>query len=234
MAAPEAATLQAIREEAGLQHIKMAATPTPATGDGSNLDFYVDRKYVVDRTYDDVLDGTDVVVYVAGEAATVSSVVADTGRVRMVDAPANAATVRVDYAHSVLSDTGAGIVRSEATSWLRSKVNSYIDYDELTEGTYPAIFSTVVKLYAAGLLLIRDYGSSADTNLSSKDGYEKIKLAKSMISDWITDTLDDEDTIAPLSGSLRTDGNVFRRNTDLDGTLSSPYPDDDRFMHHDN
>lgn len=229
---PYAVSLQSIREEAGLHHTKKGESPT-GTVNGSNKQFVVARTFVVDRTYDDVLDADDVVFYVNGIPATVESVVSDSGLITMVTAPANGATVSVDYCYSVLSDVSVDNVRQEALAWLVSRVKSYIAYDDLTADDYPMIFNVALRMFAAGILLIRDYGSSADTDLTSKDGYKKIQTAKSMLDDWIVDISDDGSSTSPATGTMITDGNLFRRNTDLDGTMMEPYPDTDEFFHHD-
>ena len=42
----------------------------------------------------------------------------------------------------------------------------------------------ITRLWAAGLLLARDYGYNTDVELSSKDGYKKIEEAKSLLEDF--------------------------------------------------
>lgn len=233
MSAPNACTLQAIRQEAGLQHQKKADL-LGGTADGTNKVFIAPRTYVVDRNQDDVLTGADVVLYANGVPVTVDTVVAESGQITALAAPANGAVMKADYAYCVMNNEDVTEYRLEGTDWLKTKVRSYIDYDALTSETYPKTFSTIVRLYCAGLILIRDYGSSADTDKTSKDGYEKIKLAEKLLRDWITDTEDDSTTSVPATGSMLTDGNVFARNKDLDGRTLSPTPDTDEFFHHDN
>lgn len=233
MSAPNACTLQAIRQEAGLQHQKKSDVVL-GTADGTNKIFITPRTYVVDRNHDDVLTGADVVLYANGIPVAVDTVVAESGQITAVAAPTNGATMKADYAYSVMNNEDVLAYRVEGTDWLKTKVRSYINYDELTTDTYPKVFGTIVRLYCAGLILIRDYGSSADTDKTSKDGYEKIKLAEKLLNDWVTDTSDDSGTVAPATGSMLTDGNVFARNKDLDGRALSPTPDTDEFFHHDN
>ena len=233
MSAPNACTLQAIRQEAGLQHLKKLDV-LAGVADGTNKVFVAPRTYVVDRNHDDVLTGADVVLYDDGVPVAIDSVVAESGAITALVAPAASSIMRADYAYCVMNNEDVTQYRLEGTDWLKSKVRSYVDYDAYTSETYPPMFSTIVRLYTAGLILIRDYGSSADTEKTSKDGYEKIKLAEKLLATWISDTEDDSETATPTTGAMRTDGNVFARNTDLDGQAMSPTPDTDEFFHHDN
>lgn len=233
MSAPQAATLLAIRREAGLHHQKIKEVPG-GVRDGANQVFTTQRVYLVDRNADDTFTLADVVAYVDDLPVAISAVDGSSGAVTLTVAPASGTAVKLTYAYSVLSDVEATQYRKEATDWLRTAIRSQVPpavYDAYTADTYPSIFSTIVRLYCAGLLLIRDYGSSADTDLTSKDGYKKLQLAKSMLNDWLMETADDSETATPVTGSMKTDGNLFPRQTDLDGTLNPIYPDTDEFFH---
>lgn len=220
-----------IRKEAGLQHRKSAEAPSGLV-DGSNRDFYVSKKYVVDRNGDDIFDAADVVAYVNGSAVAVEGVNAETGLIKLAVAPTSGQIVTVDYQFSQAADADIDEVRAETEDWLTRSVKGYVDvtvFSNTPTVNYPKLFSTIVKLYAAALLLIRDYGSGADTDLTSKDGYKKLQLAKSMLSDWVAeitaDGPDDPANRAPKP-RMRTDGTVFHRQRGLDAEASS----DDRFM----
>jgi len=231
------ATRQAIRKESGRQHRKSAERPSGMV-DGTNKDFYVAKKFVVDRNDDDVLAPSDVVAYVDGVAVEVTAVNADNGKISLAVAPTGSQVVTVDYQFSELSDADINEVRLEAESWLTSRVTNYIDVtifegsypgvEPIVVANYPKVFSTIVKLYAAALILIRDYGSGADTDLTSKDGYKKLGVAKSMLSDWLAEFIEDggEGTRAPKA-TVRTDGNIFHRNRELGESHPSK---DDEFM----
>lgn len=231
------ATRQAIRKESGRQHRISAERPSGVV-DGTNTDFYTARKYLVDRNDDDVLSASDVVAYVDGSAVPVASVNQDNGLIKLETAPAAGKVITADYQFSELSDADIDEVRSEAEDWLTRRVKSYIDVTKFTThlivadpvnvDNYPKVFSTVVKLYAAALILIRDYGSGADTDLTSKDGYKKLGVAKSLLSDWIAEINEDGSSVpAPARPTGRSDGTIFRRNR----TLEADQPDkDDRFM----
>lgn len=230
------ATRQAIRKESGRQHRVSAERPSGVL-DGSNKDFYVAKKYIVDRNNDDLLTIADVVAYVDGAAVTTTAVDGNTGKIALTVAPSSAQIVTVDYQFSELADTDIDEVRDEAESWLTGRVKGYLtvaDFvgsapgaDPFVASNYPKVFSTIIKLYAAALILIRDYGSGADTDLTSKDGYKKLSLAKSLLSDWISEINEDGTNVKEGRPTMRTDGHIFRRNSRLDDTSPSP---DDRFM----
>lgn len=230
------ATRQAIRKESGRQHRISAERPSGVV-DGTNLDFYTARKYLVDRNDDDVLDASDVVAYVDGSAVPVTGVNQDNGLIQLETAPTSGQVITADYQFSELSDSDIDEVRSEAEDWLTRRVKGYIDVtkfeshlpitDPVKVDNYPKVFSTVVKLYAAALILIRDYGSGADTDLTSKDGYKKLGVAKSMLSDWIAEVTEDGGQTGAPRATGRNDGTIFRRNRGLE----ADQPDkDDQFM----
>lgn len=232
------ATRQAIRKESGRQHRKSAERPSGVVN-ANNKDFYVAKKYVVDRNDDDIFNANDVVAYVDGVAVAVAAVNADNGLISLQVAPANGTVVTADYQFSELSDADIDEVRTEAEGWLTGRVKGYIDVtvfvqaslpgaDPIVLANYPKTFSTIVKLYAAALILIRDYGSGADTDLTSKDGYKKLGVAKSMLSDWLAEFIEDNGSGTKTGrATVRTDGNIFNRSRDL----GSDKPDqDDMFM----
>lgn len=225
------ATRQAIRKESGRQHRVSAERPSGMVN-GSNKDFYTAKKYVVDRNDDDVFDASDVVAYVDGAAVTVEGVNADSGLIKLAAAPTNGQAVTADYQFSELSDADINEVRTETEDWLTRSVKGYVDvtiFANTPSKNYPLIFSTIVKLYAAALILIRDYGSGADTDLTSKDGYKKLQLAKTMLSDWVAEITGDGTGTDSKKGRVRSrnDGTIFRRERNL----SDSHPDqDDQFM----
>lgn len=233
MPAPDFCSLQKIREGAGLQHKVVGEEPTGLVN-GSNVYFYVERLYIVDRDYDDTLEVTDVTFYDDGTAVTVSAVDPVTGKITLASAPASDSVLKVNYDFCVASDTAVDEFREEAQDIIRNKVLGRIDYDNLTSETFPKVFRTITNLLASGYMLIRDYGASADTDLSSKDGYEKIKLGMKMLKEYMDDTEDNSTTTSETSATTNTDGNIFHRNTDLDNSLLENTTDDDEFFHKDN
>lgn len=224
-------TLQAIREEAGHHHLKNRESPTGAIN-GVNATYFVANVYLADKNYDDAVTLADVIAYVNDVPVVVSSIDASTGQVTLAAAPAGGATVQISYAFTRLLPTAVEGVRNEAQGWIHRRVKGYVDILDLDTDTQ-AVFKTITRLYAAGLLLIRDYGSSADSDLTSKDGYKKMKQAMDMLNEFMSDVTDDEDALSPVNVSSANDGNIYRRSTDLDNDIDNISTDDEFLRHND-
>lgn len=224
-------SLQDIREEAGHQHLNRLEALS-GLANGSNKDYYTKRTYIVDSNYNDTLDtgaSGDVVVYVNDSAVSVASIDGNTGKVELTDAPANGATVLGTYYHSSINDTKVGKYRKEAISYVQRKINGIIDFGAWTDATIPPIVQTVVRIYAAGLILIRDQGLNADTENTSKDGYKRLSTARSLLQEYIDESVDDSTSGSKASVSARSDGNIFTRNRDL-STFNESVGDTEHFM----
>ena len=117
-----------------------------------------------------------------GAAITVTAVVADTGKITGSVAPNTGQKVYVDYSFSPLEEEYVAGKQDEADSWIDTKLKGVA---VTPVNPVPGLISTIAELYAAGLILIRDWGSKSDTELTSKDGYSKIKTARSLIEDYI-------------------------------------------------
>lgn len=228
-------SLQDIREEAGHQHLNKLEALT-GLANGSNTNYYVKRTYVVDSNYDDVLNVDtstgDVVVYVNDSAVEVSAIDANTGKISLADAPANGATVLGTYYHSSINDTKVAKYRKEAISYVQRKINGIINFGAWTDADVPPIVQTVVRIYAAGLILIRDQGLNADTENTSKDGYKRLSTAKSLLGEYIDEESGGNANTARVRTSAKSDGNIFPRDTDLSGLYSSSTTTDE-FMRKD-
>lgn len=226
-------SLQAIREMAGVQNQAVKEVPTGAAN-GSNQDFYCERLPLVDTQYQENggLQTSDVIGYVNGVVSAVSAVVAATGKVTFTTAPANGADIEISFAYSSVTDTRVQQVRSEAESWVNSKLEGIVEYSGYGFGSCPQVLATIVDLYAAGLILIRDYGSSADTDLSSKDGYKKLETAQKMLKEYVADISDDAGSTSPTTITLVDNGQIFERNTDL--TSGTETTQDREFFNKDN
>lgn len=215
-------SLQDIREEAGHQHIVKLETPSGAVN-GSNTLFTVGRTYIVDRSYNDAIEvataSGDVIVYDDSVAVTVSAVDTTTGVIALGAAPATSSVMLVTYAYSLLSDIAVGKYRDQAIDFVHRKISGIIDYGAWTDAGddtgVPPIVQTVVRIYAAGLILIRDHGLNTDTENSSKDGYKRLSTAKSLLQDYLDDIDDAAGSTARVTVASRSDGNIFERNTDL-------------------
>lgn len=215
-------SFQDIREEAGHQHLMKLETPS-GTVNGSNTVFTVGRTYIVDRNYNDTIDiataSGDVIVYDDNVAVAVSAVDTTTGVITLTAAPATSSVMLVTYAHSVLSDAKVTKYRDEAIDYVQRKINGIINYGAWTDADdstgVPPIVQTVVRLYAAGLILIRDHGLNTDTENSSKDGYKRLSTAKSLLQEYIDEVDDASGSSSRVTVSALSDGNIFERNTDL-------------------
>lgn len=213
---------QDIREEAGHHHLMKLETPS-GTVNGSNTVFTVGRTYIVDRNYNDTIDvataSGDVIVYDDTVAVTVSAVNATTGAITLSAAPATSSVMLVTYAYSSLSDAKIVKYRDEAIDYVQRKINGIINYAAWTDADdstgVPPIIQTVVRLYAAGLILIRDHGLNTDTENSSKDGYKRLSTAKSLLQDYLDEMSDAAGSSTRVTVASRSDGNIFERNTDL-------------------
>ena len=228
-------SLQDIREEAGHQHLnKLEALSGLANG--ANTDYYVKRTYIVDSDYNDVLNvdttSGDVIVYVNDVAVNVSAIDPNTGKVSLTNAPAEGATVLGTYYHSSINDIKVAKYRKEAISYVQRKINGIINFGAWTDVDVPPIVQTVVRIYSAGLILIRDQGLSADTENTSKDGYKRLSTAKSLLTEYLDEESNASGSTAKVSVSARSDGNIFRRNKDL-STYNDSVGDTEHFMRRD-
>jgi hypothetical protein len=162
---------QSILEEAGFSHVVTGETLN-GIANGSNTIFTANHIPLTDSNYDDTVDTTDVVVYVNGVSVAKTSLNVETGAITLTAAPANGATVTANYRYSPVTDQAVGQVQEEA--------GDLVD-ERLADIDHPATSATIrkiVRYYAAGLLLARDYGFQSDTEQTSKDGYKKMEMAE--------------------------------------------------------
>jgi hypothetical protein len=220
-------SLQAIREMAGVQNLNVKEVPTGSIN-SSNKKFYLYNLPPVDTLYAENGGWTtaDLVAYVNGAAVTVAAVVVATGEVELSAAPATNSVVEITYTHSAVTDARVTQVRLEAQSWINSRLEGIVDYSDWTYANRPALLATITDLYAGGLILIRDYGSSADTDLSSKDGYKKMKQAEELLAQYLKDVADNSGSTTSTEVYVTGNGNIFNRETDLaDNTELTPDTD---------
>lgn len=208
------ATLQRILEEAGRHNLAKQEEMT-GTPDGNETDFYVQNTVIVDNNYDDVVDENDVIVYDDGVAVTVSAVNKDTGAVTLASAPATNSVMTATYAFSEITATAVSEVRTEAIDYVQTCLNGIVDYASWETTEVPGVVKTVTRMYAAGLLLIRDYGSHTDTEDTSKDGYKRLEMAKEMMKEYVDKVSDDASSTQAATVQAKSDGNMFYRETDL-------------------
>lgn len=205
-------TKQAILEEAGLSHRTLGEKATGAT-DGSNKDFYVKHKPLSDANYDDNVDAQDVVAYVNGSAVAVSSIDVTSGKISLTSAPAASTAVTIDYTYCPVSDNYIENVREEAQDFVDDFMS---DVDTTPYDSPSATIRKVTRWYGAALMLIRDYGFNQDTELTSKDGYKKLKLAEDTLQAYY-----DKGGQSGASGNgaddvaVSTEDDLFGRDSDL-------------------
>ena len=221
---------QDIREESGHQSLSKLEALT-GLANGSNTIYYVQRPYIVDSNYNDVLDvgvvDGDVIVYDDDVAVVVSAINATTGAITLATAPAVDSNMLATYFFSDLTDTKVDKYRKEAIDYVQRKINGIIDFGAWTNLTIPPIVKTVVRIYSAGLILIRDHGLNADTENSSKDGYKRLSTAKSLLTEYLDEVSNAAGSKARVATSTKSDGNIFKRNKDLTTYGESVNPTDD-------
>lgn len=218
-------TRQEVREEAGFQHVEENGSLTGVI-DGSNKVFMAEHKPIVDRNYDEVTNAEDVTAYVDGSPVPVNLIDFESGVITLVDAPAEDVTLSMFYHHSQLTDFYIDQLIKQATGIVHRCLRSHgitipFDSESETQGVYYPTIQFIVKLYAAGMALTRDYGSSADTEETSKDGYKKMSTAKSELMS-LCDALI-ADPLIPNNGGDGNGGEVVvtSKGTVFDDPLSS-------------
>lgn len=229
------ASIQAIREGAGLLNRVNNETPTGATN-GTNRDFVVGRRPIVDGNYDDVVGTEDVQAFVNDEPVVVSNVDAASGKITLAVAPAADDSVTVDYQFSPITDEYTETKQVEADSWVNMKIQGYIAVP--LKDPVPGIITSAAEMYAAGLILTRDWGSRVDSELTSKDGFNKIKQARALLDDYIQGLKDAKMRSGNFTGdnsvSTASDHDVFSRHEhELGHNGFGDHTDDEFFMRRD-
>ena len=221
-------SLQDIRSESGHQNLVKLEEPA-GSKDGSNVVFTTLRTYIVDRNGTDDVTPADVIAYVDNAPVTVSGVATDSGAVTLDSAPEEGSKVLFSYAYSILSSTEVERYREEAIDYVTRRINGIVNFGEWTSDTIPPLVRTVVRIYAAGLILIRDHGLNADNENASKDGYKRLSTAKSLLNDYIDDISTGSGSTARVSAKGVSDGELFVRNRDL-STYNETKSATDAFM----
>lgn len=214
MSAKNFTSLHDIRREAGLLR---QTTDKHVIGevDGANRVFYASQAPIVDRDGDDEVTKADVTAYVDDDAVAVESVDAATGAVVLVKAPKPNARVILAYEFSAIEQAEIERRRKSAENWLKRKVSRVYNWATLDMANFPDVWEDAVRLYAAALLQISDWGTNVDVDGSSKDGYMKLKTAKEMLDEWVEDVANldptDPNIVAATSGAFASDGDLVGR-----------------------
>lgn len=203
-------TRQAVRQEAGFQEIDTEALA--GVPDGILKNFAVSRVPIVDNTNDDVVGVADVLIRVNGVPVDVSEINPATGVITLVTAPATNDEVTGLYASSPLDDSYVDDLITEAEALVNSGLRKFITVPLSPESVHFPTARRIAKLYAGGFALIRDYGKNTDTEETSKDGYEKLKTAKSLLDQLVGDVKDSsESSLAGGEAKTVSEGHIFGR-----------------------
>jgi hypothetical protein len=100
----------------------VVASESLGDGDGSQTVFYTEHYPIIDKDASEVADKDDITVYVDGTPATVSSIVANEGKITMSVAPGNGLAVTVDYWYSDVSETAI----ADAVLWGESEAEGLV------------------------------------------------------------------------------------------------------------
>lgn len=186
-------TRQAVRKEAGFQEVETEVLA--GVVDGSNKNFAFSRLPIVDNNNDDADVGvTDVVVRVNGVPVDLSEVVAETGVVTLIDAPAEGDEVTGVYASSPLTDDEVDDLNEEADAIVNGALSKFIATPVSADTDNGRRAKRIALYYAAGFALIRDYGKNTDTEETSKDGYAKLDTAKDLLNQLVASIKDNSDS----------------------------------------
>jgi hypothetical protein len=172
---------QAILEEAGLSQIVVGEI-LGGLANGTNTVFSTAYGPITDSNDDDVVGAADVTVYVNGSAVAVAGVNAAASTITLAAAPANGATVTCNYRYSNVTDAYVAKIRDEAQDWIDEQMDS-VDTTPYT--TVPPTIRRLTRQYAAAMLLIREYGMNQNTDGTSKDGYNRLKMVQAGIDKYI-------------------------------------------------
>lgn len=206
------AGILAIRESAGLLS-KAENRKLDGVIDGTNKEFYADRRPIVDIDNDGEVTGDDVAVFVDSVAVAIESIEAQTGKITLVSAPAVNSVVTADWAFSGITDSYVEGKQQESDNWVDTLIRAYV---KLPLDPVPGLVQTAAEMYAAGLILTSDDGARVDSEQTAKTGFGKIKLARQLIEDYIQGlknegiTINDDNGNKSVASSL-SDCDVFDR-----------------------
>lgn len=200
-----------ILKEAGFWHIRDNEVLNGAI-DGTNKSFLTNYRPIY---------GVDALTVTVNDApADVSEVIAAQGRIDLVDAPASGSNVLATYYYSAVDQSFVNIVRQDAQGYIDAFMRGFDPCSPYTDQSkINSVIRQVTRLYAAGLLSVRDYGRNIDTELTSKDGYKKLELAKQILTDFRDAggaCGGDDSSLNDESGGLNavaadSNGNLFKR-----------------------
>lgn len=184
------------------------------TTDGANTIFTVEKAPIVDSNYDDTVDTTDVVAYDDGAVVATSTLVPGSGSITLSSAPAASSVMTVDYAWSMADTTMAAQYIAEATHWITTEMKQV---ETLTEPVNVTI-RKITRTYAAGLMMIAEYGTQGFSNESEKEGKRKIELAERWLAAYRMRVESNEKTESGADApSSSTDKRLFEEYDSTNG-----------------
>lgn len=163
-------SVQAILEEAGLIHRQQNIN---VEIQGSRI--ILNDGIIADSNYNDLVDFEDVTVFCGGEKMEVLNIDAENGVIELANNSKNGEIANVSYNYSNVRQALVEKIRSEVLAEIR-KVLAISTIEQNRD-----IVGYIVRIYAAGKLLVREYGFNQEMADTSKDGYRKIDLAKAEI-----------------------------------------------------
>lgn len=163
-------SVQAILEEAGLIHRQQNIS---AEIQGNHI--ILNDGIIADSNYNDLVDFEDVTVFCGGEKMEVSNIDAENGVIELANNSKNGEIANVSYNYSNVRQALVEKIRGEVLAEIR-KVLAVSTIEQNRD-----IVGYIVRIYAAGKLLVREYGFNQEITDTSKDGYRKIELAKAEI-----------------------------------------------------
>lgn len=205
-------TQQAVLQEAGLWHRELAEEPAGLVN-GSNTAFTVAHKPLADNNFNDVVDATDVVLYVNDSPVIVASVNTLTGVVTANVAPANGAEVRVDYSYTSVQTDFVEDVIEEASEMVDGALTDVATVPYTS--TIPKTVRLITRVLAAGILLSREYGLQLDEE-AVKQGDRKIKLAERWLAAYVI-RLTASDTAGEGVVRSTSDRRIFQTYNESEG-----------------
>ena len=163
-------SVQAILEEAGLIHRQQNIS---AEIQGNHI--ILNDGIIADSNYNDLVDFEDAAVFCGGEKMEVSNIDAENGVIELANNSKNGEIANVSYNYSNIRQALVEKIRGEVLAEIR-KVLAISTIEQNRD-----IVGYIVRIYAAGKLLVREYGFNQEMADTSKDGYRKIDLAKAEI-----------------------------------------------------
>lgn len=163
-------SVQAILEEAGIIHRQQNIS---AEIQGNHI--ILNDGIIADSNYNDLVDFEDVTVFCGGEKMEVSNIDAENGVIELANNSKNGEIANVSYNYSNVRQALVEKIRGEVLAEIR-KVLAVSMIEQNRD-----IVGYIVRIYAAGKLLVREYGFNQEMTDTSKDGYRKIELAKAEI-----------------------------------------------------